>query len=463
MIENYIELIMMMDNSFDGIMIVDENLIIRHYKTFSKSEIGYVDEKAAIGKTPFDIFKNITEETSTIYKAVKFKKTTLNNTQIIHYSTGKKEAIVDNTIPIIVNGKVIGAVNTVRYISNFSKNNLSNHSNILAPCLDELYSVHNIIGNSQETNNLKDKILKVSQTDSNVLIYGETGTGKEIVAQSIHSSSRRRDKLFISQNCAAIPNNLLEGILFGTTKGSYTDALNKPGLFEMADGGTIFLDEINSMDLNMQSKLLRVIEEKKITRIGGIEPKKIDVRIIAAINEKPQVCLEQKKLRPDLFYRLSSVQLKTPSLRERREDIKVLAEYFIDFYNQKMDKNISEISQKVIDIFYNYNWPGNVRELKNAVETGFNFTSSNIITLEDIPEYLKELQHTATSKSISNSLISKKDSALTLALETFEKKYIIENSKYATSLSELAKLLKISRQLLNYKIQKYELKEFIKY
>ncbi|WP_462427333.1 sigma-54 interaction domain-containing protein [Fusobacterium varium] len=357
MLENYIELIKMIDNSFDGIMVVDENLKIRYCKYFSASGLGSVDVKTAIGKTPLDIFTNITEETSTFYRALKYGEACLNNTQVILYSNGKKEPIVDSTIPIILNDKIIGAVNTVRFVSNFKKNNFTNHSNIIAPCFNDLYTINDIIGTSDEILSLKNKISKVSKTDSNVFIYGETGTGKEMVAQSIHSNSDRKNKIFISQNCAAIPDNLLESILFGTTKGSYTDAINRPGIFEMAHGGTIFLDEINSMNLNMQAKLLRIIEDKKITRIGGIETKEVDVRIIAAINEAPETCLAEKRIRPDLFYRLSSVQIKTPSLAERNEDIENLAQFLIEFYHTKMNKDLKDISKDVFKIFYNYTWP----------------------------------------------------------------------------------------------------------
>lgn len=463
MIENYIELIKMIDNSFDGIMVVDENLIIRYCKYFSASGLGSVDVKAAIGKTPLDIFANITEESSTFYRAVKYRETSLNNTQVIIYSNGKKEPIVDSTIPIIADDKVIGAVNTVRFVSNFKKNNFTNHSNILAPCSNELYTIDDIIGTSEEITALKNKISKVSRTNSNVFIYGETGTGKEMVAQSIHSNSDRKNKIFISQNCAAIPDNLLESILFGTTKGSYTDAINRPGIFEMADGGTIFLDEINSMDLNMQSKLLRIIEDKKITRIGGIETKEVDVRIIAAINEVPEICLAEKRIRPDLFYRLSSVQIKTPALAERKKDIEKLSHFFINLYNKKMNMAISGISKNVLNIFADYTWPGNVRELKNVIETAFNFASSDIIELCDIPDYIlttdNKLNH--CSSPVPNSTY--KNESLNTALENFEKNYIIAASKNTCSFSELADTLKISRQLLNHKIKKYDLKKDINY
>lgn len=465
MLESYIELIKMIDNSFDGVMVVDENLIIRYCKYFSASRLGSVDVKTAIGKTPFDIFANITKETSTFYRAVKYGETFLNNTQVILYSNGKKEPIIDSTIPIIINGKIIGAVNTVRFVSNFKKNNFTNHSNIIAPCFNDLYTIDDIIGTSEEILSLKNKISKVSKTDSNVFIYGETGTGKEMVAQSIHSNSDRKNKIFISQNCAAIPDNLLESILFGTTKGSYTDAINRPGIFEMAHGGTIFLDEINSMNLNMQAKLLGIIEDKKITRIGGIETKEVDVRIIAAINEIPEISMTEKRIRPDLFYRLSSVQIKTPSLAERNEDIEELAQFFIEFYNKKMNKDIKNISKDVLKIFYGYTWPGNVRELKNVIETAFNFSISKTIELSDIPEYIKNYkkENNHFKCSISNNEYPYKDISLSTALENFEKDYILKASKNTLSFSELADALKISKQLLNHKIKKYDLRKYINY
>ena len=184
-----------------------------------------------------------------------------------------------------------------------------------------LYSVDDIITHSREMEMLKERIVMVADTDSSVLIYGETGTGKEMVAQSIHTSSKRRGHKFISQNCAAIPANLLEGILFGTVKGSYTGAENKPGLFEVANGGTLFLDEINSMEKSIQPKILKAIEEKQVTRLGGYEPIKTDVKIISAINCDPIKCVEAGKIRSDLFYRLSVVQINIPPLRARQEGL----------------------------------------------------------------------------------------------------------------------------------------------
>lgn len=446
MIENYVNLIKLLDNNFDGIMIVDKNLTIQYYHTFYAPALENVDLKTVVGKTPFDIFSNIKKNNSTLYKAVKHGKISLNNIQTLTFSTGKKELILDNTIPIITNGEIIGAINTVKYISdspqeNNSKNEIFNK---------EYFNLNNIIGKSEKILELKKRIEKVARTSSNIFIYGETGTGKEMVAQAIHSTSRRKDKIFISQNCAAIPENLLESIFFGTIKGSFTDAVNKPGIFEIADGGTIFLDEINSMPLNLQAKLLKIIEEQKVTRLGDYKPKNIDVRIISAINEDPMIAIEQKQLRKDLFYRLASVQLKTPSLKEIKSDIPLLSEYFIKEFNNKFNMNIETISKDVFNTFFNYHWPGNIRELKNAIESSFNFAENAQINIEDIPQYLN--YNTNLDYELDENL------GLIESTQQFEKEFILKVAKNVKNLSELADILKISKQLLNYKINKYNLK-----
>ena len=446
MIENYIEVIKLLDNYFDAIMVVDENFIIRHYKTFYEPAIDNVDTASAIGKTPFDIFKSINKESSTLYNAIKHRKTTLNNVEKLIFASGKKEIIVDNTIPIIANNKVIGALNTAKYLNKLKRISMTNSSNIIAPCETDLFSISDIIGISDEIINLKEKILKVAKTDSNIFIYGNTGTGKEMVAQAIHTHSDRKNNIFISQNCAAIPENLLESIFFGTVKGSYTDATDKAGLFEIANGGTIFLDEINSMSVGIQAKLLKIIEEQKIRRIGSTQSKPVNVRIITASNISPIDALEKKLLREDLFYRLGTVQINIPELIHRYEDISVLATHFIDLFNIKFKKNIKGVTKEVKTIFFNYHWPGNVRELKNAIESAFNFCEDDYITIKDIPEYILHFSNSTESPS-----------TLTRALNDFEKDFIIKSSKHCKNITALASLLKISRQALYNKLKKYNL------
>ncbi len=234
---------------------------------------------------------------------------------------------------------------------------------------------------------LKERIVKVARTKSTVMIYGETGTGKELVARAIHNGGSRKNKRYLSQNCAAIPENLLESILFGTTRGSFTGAENRPGLFEIASGGTLFLDEINSMDLAVQAKILKAIEEQKIRRIGGTEDILIDVRIIAATNEDPLLCMQRGSLREDLYYRLKVVQLNIPPLRNRKEDIRPLTEYYINFYNTVMGKSIQKVDAQLMRLFYQYSWPGNVRELRNMIEGGFNLCENDVLCVDCLDRY----------------------------------------------------------------------------
>jgi arginine utilization regulatory protein len=300
---------------------------------------------------------------------------------------------------------------------------------------------------------IKDKILKVSETESSVLIYGATGTGKELVAQAIHRHSDRHDKPFVSLNCAAIPATLLESTLFGTVKGSYTGAENKKGLFEIAHGGTLFLDEINSMEIVIQAKILKVIEEQKMLRVGGLEYIDIDVRVVTAVNEMPWKSIKDGKLREDLFYRLSVVQINLPTLKERKNDIKILTGYFIDMFNRKMGRRIIGINEEVEDVFNRYTWPGNVRELKNVIEGAFNLATYNIIELNDLPDYILN-RHNEYGVRIENFLgkLPLKDS-----INNLEKEIIKAALEKTNNMVEAAKLLKISKQLLKYKIDKYEL------
>ena len=216
---------------------------------------------------------------------------------------------------------------------------------------------------------LKDTVQRVAANTSPVLIWGETGTGKELFAQSLHSHSSRARGPFVAQNCAAIPTTLLESTLFGTTRGSYTGAENRKGLLKQADGGTLFLDEVNSMDLSLQAKILKAIEEKRFRPVGGEQDVHSDVRIVSAMNVDPITAVREGLLRRDLFYRLGVVQLALPPLRKRPEDIPLLTDFYVEQYNRNMGRAISGVSELVRNALLAYDWPGNVRELRNAVES----------------------------------------------------------------------------------------------
>jgi arginine utilization regulatory protein len=450
MIEDYYDIITKIENFVDGLMIVDDEGNIIYNKNFTNI-LSDFDEKNSIGRKPWEVWKNLSPETSTCYRALKYGETTRNKRQILQSPGGEKYDSLDTTFPIYEKEKIIGAVSTTIILHNSKDKNFIDLSNMTTSHSKDLYNIQDIIGDSETIKLLKYKIHKVADSEASVLIYGETGVGKEMVAQAIHSNSSRKDEIFISQNCAAIPENLLESIFFGTEKGSYTGALSKPGIFEIADGGTIFLDELNSMDLNMQAKLLKAIEEQKITRIGGSKYKKVDVRILAAVNEPPIKCMENGKMRPDLYYRLSSIQIEVPSLKTRTSDIEELANHFINLNNIEMKKNITGLDKEVLKILENYPWPGNVREFMNVIKASCIFTSSDVIQKSDLPENIRKYKE-------DNVNYNFEETTLNSALEDFEKNFILSNSKNTSTLTELAEKLGISRQNLNYKINKYNLK-----
>ncbi len=458
MLRKYVEQILSLYNYIDGLMITDEKGKIEYYMTY-RPDLVSLREKDLIGKNLLEIYPDLTEETSSIMRVLKTGKPIFNEEQELRSYKGEILHVVNTTMPIMEEGRIIGAIDVSRYMDP-----AYGRKNITISLKDSqepksLYSVDDIIGKSDSMAVLKEKIPMIASTDSSVLIYGETGTGKELVAQSIHTSSRRKNKHFVSQNCAAIPSNLLEGILFGTVKGSYTGAENKPGLFEIANGGTLFLDEINSMDIGLQSKILKAIEDKQVMRVGGYEHIATDIKIISAVNENPLTCVQEGKLREDLFYRLSVVQLNVPPLRERYEDLLLLTSYFIDEYNRQMNKNILGLDEEAEEILKAYTWPGNVRELRNVIEGAFNVASGRFLRRMDLPEYLLKRLSGMPDQIFDPSTVSvaKIGSGFSLdkEVEEFEKTIILQALDHSKSYTEAAELLGISKQSLNYKMKKY--------
>lgn len=313
-----------------------------------------------------------------------------------------------------------------------------------------------IIADSPAMQAILQTAAQVAQTDSTVLISGETGTGKEVLAKYIHRNSSRADAPIIEINCAALPENLLEAELFGYTKGAFTGALNtgKPGLIEAAHGGTLFLDEINSMELTAQAKLLRVLEDNCIRRIGAKEEKQVNVRIIAAVNEDPEGCVERNKIREDIFYRLCVLRYDIPELYRRKGDIPLLMEYFRKHYNKKFHKQIMAYSSELQDIFLAYNWPGNVRELKNVIESAFHNNHTAILTRNDIPNYI--LSRLAVDTMHAEDVRG-------LPLHEMLARYevlLIEDAyrRNGGSLTKTAAELQVSKQNLAYKMKKYDIR-----
>ncbi len=305
-----------------------------------------------------------------------------------------------------------------------------------------------IIGQSKSTKGILDLIGKISQTDVSVMITGESGTGKELVAKAIHQNSNRKNERFLSINCAALPETLLESELFGVEKGAFTGAVNrKKGLFELAHNGTLFLDEIGEMPLAMQAKLLRVLQEFIIRRVGGTEDIKIDVRLITATNRNIEEEVKKGNFREDLYYRVNVFHIHIPPLRERKEDIPLLTNYFLRKIAKKHKRAVPTITQEAMSILENYDWPGNIRELENIIERILAFESDNIITEKSIPEFLSA----PNKKDKHTIVIPSKGLDIEEKLNEIRFSYMEEAMKKTNyNMTDAAKLLNMSFRSFRY-------------
>lgn len=327
--------------------------------------------------------------------------------------------------------------------------------------LTEKEKFENIVGNNHKMLKIYDLINTISQTDSTVLISGESGTGKELIARAIHNKSERAENEFISINCGALPENLLESELFGHIKGAFTDAYkNKKGLFEVAHKGTLFLDEIGEMSQKMQVKLLRAIQERKIRQVGGNEEVEIDVRIISATNKDLSEEMKKGEFRSDLFYRLNVISIPVPPLRERRDDIPLLLQYFLKIYNKRFNKEIEGFEKEALDVFLNYSWPGNIRELENFVERAMALEKNKYIGLNSLPaELFYNVSEKETQMSDIATLLVEGDFDFTKYINDIEKGIIIKTLELSNSnIKKAADMLKLTYRALRYLIEKYDLK-----
>jgi len=319
----------------------------------------------------------------------------------------------------------------------------------------------NIVGHSPKMVQIYGLIRQVGATKTNVLISGESGTGKELVARAIHQLSPRAGKPFVTINCSAIPENLMESELFGHAKGAFTGAVaSKKGFFEIAHEGTVFLDEIGDLSPLLQVKLLRVIQEREFVRVGETTPVSVDVRIISATNKELEREVIQGKFREDLYYRLNVVHLHLPPLRERREDIPLLAQYFLEKYSKELRKDVRSISSYALDTLMNYNFPGNVRELENIIERSVALESSNIILPESL--VLSEHKKEAAPKSLPTIHLTPAGLDLERGLNELEKEIVQQALQLSNGvIKKAAELLRLSFRSMRWKIQKHGLRDYV--
>jgi DNA-binding NtrC family response regulator len=328
--------------------------------------------------------------------------------------------------------------------------------------LQEKYGFHNIVGKSKKMQEIYRIIAKVATTDSTVLIYGQSGTGKELIARAIHFNSPRREKQFVPVDCAVLSENLLESELFGHIRGSFTGAITtKPGLFEVADGGTVFLDEVGNISLSIQAKLLRVLQEREFTPVGGTKAKKVDIRLIAATNKDLEKMIKEETFREDLYYRLNIVPIYLPQLKERQEDITLLAIHFLKKYSEEMGKTIKGFTPEAMERLMKYPWPGNVRELENVIERTVVMMDEEMVRVEHLilPGQQEKVGSENQIPMTSEELKEIKKQLREKAVEDIEKAFILNalerNQWNVTRAAEEVRMLRPNFQAL---MRKYNLR-----
>ncbi|GAW30669.1 sigma-54-dependent Fis family transcriptional regulator [Carboxydocella sp. JDF658] len=451
-------------NLDEGIIVTDTKANIIFYNE-PATNIGGIDPAAAIGKNILDVFPGLTEETSTFYYVLRQRQPLLNHVQ--HYTNyqGKQVATVTSTIPMFENGQLVGAVEIFKDLTQvvqlsekilaLQKQLASHKKTDPARGNGTRYTFADIITRNPILQDILHRARKVACSPSPILIYGETGTGKELLVQAIHNACPERQRhAFIAQNCAALPPSLLESLLFGTCAGSFTGAKDRPGLFELADGGTLFLDEINSLDRELQAKLLRVLQDGVVRRLGDTRTRTVNVRVIAASNEHPLKLLEEKRLRQDLYYRLNVIFFHLPPLRERQEDIPLLAQHFLQKYRQKLRKKITGLASEVLELFWQHNWPGNVRELEHVIESAINLADGPLLTLADLPR-----EHPGLFGPKNQPHWTQPPLPLKQALQDLEIRLLqsaLQQADY--QLTRAAQLLGLPKQTLHNKLKKYGLR-----
>lgn len=463
-------------NDVNHIMVVNKNYDIMYNSRFDARMGNKSDVK--VYKNLFEMYPSIGRENSTIVKAISTGESSFMGRQEFADKNGNIYVSQNLTMPIYKKGKIIGAVEITkvittvgdtekpkRVISGFLGDTKTSGQDIK----DKEINFDDILTVDKRLIEEKERAKVFAKTPNPILLYGETGTGKELFAQAMINHTKVPKRRVIIQNCATIPENLMESILFGTTKGSYTGAENRKGLFEEADGGLLFLDELNSLPFAIQGKLLRVIQDGTFRPVGSNQEKKVNVKIVAAMNVDPMEAIENNILRKDLFYRLSGNMVYITPLRERRDDIDLLINHYIEKYNLQYGKNVEGVSEALLEFFHNYKWEGNVRELKHVIDTMVSMSGDDILDFNDLPIYLSNIKPNGME---DDSRVKNKDYQpayegeelnLRKAIEKTERD-LITRALNATrgNKTKAGALLGIPRQTLKYKMGKLKIDDIEK-
>jgi arginine utilization regulatory protein len=476
------------DGFGEGVIIVDRSGTIVYYNPTMTA----IDELAAadaLGKKVVDIY-DLSAEESYIMQCLHTRQPIVNRTLLYRTRWGKIANTLHTVFPLINGGRLAGAICLVREYNLLEETiaSVSLPRPQMALPNETQFDFDAIVGSNIDFLRVVNTARMAARTPSPVMLYGETGTGKELFAQAIHNHSENRQGRYTAVNCAAIPENLLEGLLFGTTRGAFSGARDKIGLFERANGGTLFLDELNSMTIRLQAKILRVVQERRVRRLGSLQEKPIDFKLISSVNTEPHVAIAENSLRPDLFYRLGVVFIPIPPLRNRKEDIVLLARHFLTKHSRALNREINDISSDVLALFNRYDWPGNVRELEHVIEGAINLVvSSPTIERRHLQSHMTAWQRLSgqpdmsqmpTQVSASDSsprngsdrpskpasgLLGKepagmKGKGLRQIQADHERRVVCDAlAESSGNVTRAAQRIGISRQLLNYKMKKHRI------
>ncbi len=448
---NYLDIFGALD---EGVILTDHRGRIMFYND-TQAVIDGVDE-APIGEMITEFYQ-LGRDTSLVMRCLAEKRPLVNQHLIYKTRLGRTANSITSVFPLLSETGLVGAACFTREynLMEATITSICSRSVEARPARPPgaRFVFDDIIGSGPAINTAVKTAKMAALTPSPVMMVGETGSGKELFAQAMHEFGPRKDGPCVTINCAAIPENLLEGILFGTVRGAFTGAVDKQGLFEKADGGTLFLDEINSMPVGLQTKLLRVVQERRFRRVGSLEERTIDVKILSSLNEDPHGAIERGRLRQDLFYRLGVVLLHLPPLRDRPEDIEALTHAFIAKFNRSMGRRVDGITPRVERLFLSHPWPGNVRELEHVIEGAMNVVGNRRrIDLGDLPPHLcRGAERGGQPERAASDLRREQADA---------ERSRIEDAMTHTggNVSRAASLLGVSRQLLHYKLRKYGLR-----
>lgn len=437
----------------EGIHVVDPRGVSIFYNA-AASRLDGLRPEEVLDRPLLDIYPSLNDATSTLLQVLTSGAPILNRQQTVTNCKGHRVTTINSTYPIWVDGQLAGAMEVskdVTQVRELAESVLDLQAALLRrrrPGSQAPYTFADLLGTHPRFRLVLEQARRAAAGHSSILVAGETGTGKELLIQAIHNASPRSSRPFVVQNCAALPAGLLEGILFGTARGGFTGAEDRPGLFELAAGGSLFLDEINSLPLELQGKLLRVLQDGRVRRVGETRERQVDVRILAATGEDPLAAVATGRLRQDLFHRLNVVFLELPSLRERAADIDLLVNHFL----HKLGGSAApELAADVRELFHRYAWPGNVRELEHALEGALQLCHGVTITLDDLPPPLRRAAGGLGTKGVA--VVA--HVPLRAHLAATEAEVLAQALRSAGgNVSQAARTLGLPRQTLQYRLRR---------